>query len=472
MTTGLRVALSTALVLVLAGGAYVTADAYDVVPGMVTLAPPVPDPSPFPTAPGAAEPADVVPVMTELDDQVPLPDAAAVQALVDGLVGDARLGSAADVGVLVVDQLTGEVLGEHQAGDARTPASTAKVLTGVAALTALDPAATLATRVVVSGDRTVALVGGGDMMLAAGDGDPDATVGHAGLADLARGTAAALALQGVTSVRLEVDDTLFTGPTVNPAWAATDLTGGYVAPVTALAVNIAKTTDGEYVPRHADPSMAAAEVFVQRLADAGVTVEGDPVRRSSAADGIELARVESAPLVDVIHHFLDTSDNTITEVVSRLVAVDAGLPASFDGGTQAVLREIGNLGVDVSGARLADASGLADGSQLSPRLLVDLVRLTTDPAHPLLRDVATGMPIGGLTGTLADRYTATDARGLVRAKTGSLTGVTSLTGTVLDAQRRQLVFALMADATPAGGQWAPRQALDGFVTALAACGCR
>ena len=181
--------------------------------------------------------------------------------------------------------------------------------------------------------------------------------------------------------------------------------------------------------------------------------------------------MESAPLVDVVHYFLETSDNTITEVVSRLVALEAGLPPSFDGGTQAVLLQVGRLGVDVSGARLADASGLGAGSSLSPRLLADVVRLTTDPAHPLLRDVAVGMPVAGLSGTLADRYTRSDARGLVRAKTGSLPRVTSLAGTVLDTQRRQLVFVVMADQTPEGGQWAPRQAIDGFVAALAACGC-
>ena len=82
------------------------------------------------------------------------------------------------------------------------------------------------------------------------------------------------------------------------------------------------------------------------------------------------------------------------------------------------------------------------------------------------------MPVAGLTGTLAERYTTTSARGLVRAKTGSLPGVTSLAGTVVDADGRQLLFAVLADQTPAGGQPAPRAAIDGFVARLAGCGCR
>lgn len=469
MATAARVAGVGTLVVVLAAGGYATADAYDVVPGIVTLAPPVPDPAPFPTAPGASEPTGAPRALGDLDPQTPLPDPAQVQPLVDALVADPRLGPS--VGVSVVDQLTGEVLAAHQPDAGRVPASTAKVLTGVAALTALDPAATLPTRVVRVDAGTIAVVGGGDMMLAAGAGDPTATVGHAGMADLAAATAAALAREGVTSVRLLVDDSLFSGPTVSPGWAVSDLNNGFVAPVTALAVDVAKVREGEYAQRHTDPSLAAADVLAQRLAELGVTVQGAP-QRTADAQGDELARVESAPLADVVHYFLETSDNTITEVVSRLVAVDVGLPASFDGGTQAVLRQVANLGVDVTGARLGDASGLADGSSLSPTLLADVVRLTTDPAHPGLRDVAVGMPVAGLSGTLADRYTRSDARGLVRAKTGSLRGVTSLAGTVLDAQRRQLVFVVMADQTPEGGQWAPRQAVDGFVAALAACGCR
>jgi len=175
MTTAARVVGVSALVLVLAGGAYVTGDAYDVVPGMVTLADPPPDPLPFPTAPGAVEPVDTVPALTDLDPQAPVPAAASVQAMVDGLVKDPRIG--ASVGVVVADQLTGDVLGAHLPEDGRTPASTAKLVTAVAALNALGPDVTLPTSVVRGPGDSIVLVGGGDMMLAAGAGDPNAVEG-------------------------------------------------------------------------------------------------------------------------------------------------------------------------------------------------------------------------------------------------------------------------------------------------------
>lgn len=469
MTTAARVVGISALVLVLAGGAYVTADAYDVVPGMVTLEDPAPDPLPFPTAPGAVEPVDTGSALADLDPQAPVPAAANVQALVDGLVADPRMG--ASVGVVVADQLTGDVLGAHLAEAGRTPASTAKLVTAIAALSTLGPDVTLPTSVLRGAGSSIVLVGGGDMMLAAGAGNPAAVDGHAGLADLAAQVAKELQLEGVTTVSLGFDDFLFSGPTLSPTWNPADVAAGFVAPVTPLAVDTAKITPGEYPPRYADPSLAAAKTFAQRLAEVGITVDGTPRRVERPGNAREIGVVRSAPLDGIVHHFLDTSDNSITEVVSRLVAIDAGLPATFEGGTTAVLHAISVAGVDTTGAGLSDASGLGAGSVLPPDLLVGLLRLATDPAHGVLRDVATGMPIAGLTGTLSDRYTQSAARGLVRAKTGSLPHVTSLAGTVLDADGRQLVFVVMADATPDGGQWGPRAAIDSFVTALSGCGC-
>lgn len=470
MASGVRVVATTALVVVLAGGAYATADAYDVVPGMVTLAP-VPAPAnPFPTAPGAVPAPAVTALLGALDTAAPAPDPAQLQSLVAALVADARLG--ASTGVIVVDGLTGGVLASNAADVARTPASTAKLVTAVAALTQLPASTTLPTRVVKGAAGQVVLVGGGDMMLAAGAGDPTAVDGRAGLADLAAQVAKALRLAGTTTVSLGVDDTLFSGPALSPTWATSDIAAGYVAPVTALAVDVAKIKAGEYPPRYPDPSLAAAGQLAARLAEQGITVTGTPTRVTAPAGVTELGVVQSAPIADVVQYFLHTSDNTITEVVARVVAVHMGLPGSFEAASKAVLRAAAELGLDTSGAMLVDASGLGAGSALPPQLLVDLVRLSTDPTHPELREVATGMPIAGLSGTLADRFTTTAARGLVRAKTGSLPHVTSLAGTVVDADGRLLDFAIVADQTPDGGQWAPRATIDAFVTTLQSCGCR
>jgi D-alanyl-D-alanine carboxypeptidase/D-alanyl-D-alanine-endopeptidase (penicillin-binding protein 4) len=126
----------------------------------------------------------------------------------------------------------------------------------------------------------------------------------------------------------------------------------------------------------------------------------------------------------------------------------------------------------VEGARLTGGSGLGTGSALTPRTLTDVLRLATSTEHPELRQVLSGLPIAAATGTLSGRFDDRDDRpgaGVVRAKTGTLTGVHSLAGAVVDADGRLLLFAVLA-----GGENATvaREALDDLGTELAVCGCR
>ena len=257
---------------------------------------------------------------------------------------------------------------------------------------------TLPTSVVRGAGDSIVLVGGGDMMLAAGAGDPTAVEGHAGLADLAAQAAKALQLEGVTTVSLGVRRLPVLRPDAEPHVEPGGRRRGLRRARDARSPSTPpRSRPGEYPPRYADPSLAAAKTFAQRLAEAGITVDGHaaPDRRRRT-DARELGVVRSAPLDGIVHHFLDTSDNTITEVVSparrhRRRACRRRSRAA----TTAVLHAVGVAGVDTTGAHLSDASGLGAGSVLPPDLLLGLLRLATDPAHGVLRDVATGMPIAG-----------------------------------------------------------------------------
>ena len=469
MRRAAQVVGSVVVVLVLGAGGYAAADAYDLVePGYITLDPIPPTQAPFPTVPAAVEAPPISTVLGGLDPDAPMPSAEVLTAAATALAADRRLGSS--VGVVVADVLSGQVLVDLDGGSPRIPASTTKLLTSFAAITALGADSTLRTRVVQPAPGQIVLVGAGDMMLSAGAGDPTAVNGRAGLLDLAAITARELRASGIVEVGLAVDDSLFTGPTMNPSWRASY--GIYVAPVTGLAVNLAKTRDLPYPPRHADPSMNAAQVFAGLLAEQGLTVTAGPSRTTVDAGAPEVAAVESAPIREIVRYTAQESDNTVAEVLGRLVAVQRGLPGSFQGATTAVLAEVGAQGVDMTGAAITDCSGLADGSVLPARLLVDLLLLAAQPGRPDLLPVVVDLPISGWQGTLFDRFLTGPAQGLVRAKTGSLPGVTSLAGTVQTADGRLLVFAVMADLTPAGGQPAPRAAIDDFVQVLAGCGCQ
>lgn len=459
---------TVAAALVVAGG-YAWADVHDFVPGILTIGPEPAPPAPFPTAPGATLGAAPTSVVSTLDPEAPVPSSAQLQAAVDAVVTDPALGPS--VGVIITDALTGEVLASSTAATPRVPASIQKLFTAAAALSTLDPDTVLTTTATQSAPGRLTLVGAGDMMLAAGAGDPAAVNGRAGLDDLAAQVAETLSLTGGTTVQLALDDTLFTGSATGP-WAD-DIPGlGFAAPVAAVAVDTGRLSEGEYAPRTDDPAMAAARTFAAALGEHGITVEGEPTRGASGADDVVLGSVDSAPLGQVVEYFLHSSDNTITEVVARLVAIEAGLPASFGGATQAVVQQLDQLGVDTDGLVLADASGLGDGSRASATTLSELLTVMTSRSHPELRTVMTGMPVAALDGTLHDRFVQTDAAGLVRAKTGSLPGVTSLAGNLLTDDGRELLFVVMADQAPGPGQWGARAAIDSFIAGLTDCGCR
>ncbi len=421
-------------------------------------------------APGASPPAAAAEVLPGLGTDTPLPTGTGLQRELGPLLHATALGSAVSLDVL--DAATGRDLMAVGAQRPLVPASTAKLLTTTAALSLLGPQATLPTEVVDGATpQEVVLVGGGDVLLGSGHGNPATVPGRAGLADLAARTAAALLAQGRTEVAVRLDDTLFEGPAVSPAWQRSDVSEGYVAPV--MALEVAEGMVAGRTARQQDPALAAAKRFATLLAADGIRTVGQVVRMAAPADPTVLAQVRSAPLADLVEYALTESDNTVAEALAREVALHSGRPATFADAGVAVLDTVGLLGVPTDGAKLVGGSGLATGSAVPARTLTRVLALDASDAHPELRAVLTGLPVAGASGTLADRFDSggqAKALGLVRAKTGTLTGVSSLAGIVVDADGRLLVFAVMADRT--GATPAARRALDDVAAALSACGCR
>ena len=382
------------------------------------------------------------------------------------MASDAAL-TGGSVTASVIDVATGEELLDQSATTGVTPASTNKVLTAWAALSSMGPGHTLQTKAVLDG-QTVTLVGGGDVLLADDAGDPTATAGHAGLGDLARATAEQLKSQGTTSVSLHLDDTLFTGAQWNDGWEAGN--EQYVAKVQPIMVDVSATQNQGYP---ADPAMEAAQAFARHLSEAGITVDGDASRAAAPGGAKELASVSSAPLSDILALSLKTSDNTMTEVEGRLVALQAKETADFAGASKAVAAQLRKDGFDTSGLTLLDSSGLAKGNKVPAKLLAQiLAKSAGDDGGSAGRTLVADLPVGALDGTLGNRLHDTAAAGTVRAKTGSLEQTSSLAGVVTTADGRLLAFAILANGFPANGGSAAGAAIDNhFVAPLASCGC-
>lgn len=388
------------------------------------------------------------------------------------LMDDPALGPTA--GGVVIDAATGRTLYGSHAGRPMTPASTVKLATMAAGLSALGPGHRIATTVTATPD--------GKRLTLRGGGDP--TLDRDGLRALADAAAKALRGRGVSSVRISYDTSVYSGPLLHPIGPNDNL-----APVSALMTDEGRLgggsgdssgsggsagspEEGDHgpAPRTGDPAGGTARTFAAMLADRSVHSKGAPSPGKSPKGAKTVATTYSAPLSALVERALTNSDNDIAEAVARQTALAAHEPASFAGAGRAVRDGLKKLGLPLDGAHFADGSGLNRQDKVTPTLLATLLARAGDPAHPELRPILTGLPIAGFTGTLDERYTdPSGAGGLIHAKTGTLTGVNTLAGTVVDARGRLLAFAFMASdtASPAAAQ----SALDRLGTAVAACGC-
>ncbi|MDG4806646.1 D-alanyl-D-alanine carboxypeptidase/D-alanyl-D-alanine-endopeptidase [Micromonospora sp. WMMD1120] len=432
-----------------------------------------------PNAAGAT--ADPAPgdVLAGPDPNAPMPSPDGVRAALDPLVGTAALGPR--VNVSVADVISGQTLFAKGADNGTVPASVTKLATAVTVLAARGPGHRIPTRAVAGAKPgEVVIVGGGDPTLAIDK--KGYYTGAARLDDLAAQVRTALGGTAPTSVT--VDGSVYSGPVYGPGWDDDIPTGGSGGAITALMTDGARK-DPSVGPgaalRFTDPDLAAGRSFARLLGVPTETVKRGtaPVAAQAAggatsAPGAELGVVQSPPLIRLVDVMISESDNLVAEALARQVALARNQPASFDGGAAAMDAEVAELGLPADEITVSDGSGLSRRNRISPSLLTDLIRLAASPDHPELAGVFGGLPVGGWSGTLGERYgtaagTAAGA-GSVRAKTGTLTGVHSIAGLVTTADGRLLTFAVLTDKVP-GGKETAQPALDRITSALATCGC-
>jgi serine-type D-Ala-D-Ala carboxypeptidase/endopeptidase (penicillin-binding protein 4) len=391
----------------------------------------------------------------------PAPTTAGVSAALAPLLDDARLGGR--LLAQVRDAQSGSVLLDRDAATPAAPASTAKLVTAAAVLSVRAPTDRITTRVVAGAAAgMVVLLGAGDPTLtAASDGTAPAYPEAARISDLARAVRAA----GITPVGVVVDASLFTGSLVGPGWGDGDAPSAYAAPITAAMVDGGRDTPDATI-RSGDPAGAAGRALA---ADLGLPASAVTTGRAPAG-GRLIGQVRSAPIGTLVEQMLSESDNVLAECLARQVALATRQPASFAGAAAATSGVLRQAGIDV-GSGLLDGSGLSPNDRISPAALAALLQAATTGPRTL-RDVVDGLSVAGWDGTLTTRFTGVAGVGVVRAKSGTLSGVSALAGLLRDHDGRLLLFSIVADQVPAAGTDGAQHALDEIVGALVGCGCR
>jgi D-alanyl-D-alanine carboxypeptidase/D-alanyl-D-alanine-endopeptidase (penicillin-binding protein 4) len=370
--------------------------------------------------------------------------------------------------------LRGEVLtsGESDVlwafGDADwvAPASVQKLFTAAAAWRVLGPDHRLVTSVWANSSGEAWLVGGGDPTITRSPGNNYYGAQHT-LVELAQKTVSGMSEKGLPPIQvLHLDASRYDAfEQWDESWRKGSWSLGYVAPVTAVQVDGDRDNPALRLgKRSTDPEARAHGWFVDAVNSA---LPGSVVARgvrSVRDDAIEVDRVESAPVSEMISIMLRDSDNTLAEVLAREVALAQGT-TDF---TQAIREGVGWATEDWPDMYFRDGSGLSSLNQLSARAITTLLRdIATDSELNALRDA---LPVSAETGSLQRRFQSAGslAAGAVSAKTGSIEGVRSLAGYLDASDGEELTFSL--NLSGAGVSDANRSEIDQLVEGLYLCG--
>ena len=355
-------------------------------------------------------------------------------------------------GAHVVDLRDGRTLYTRAAHVARIPASNEKLYTTAAALARFGPSGRLPTRVLGDGELGEDGVYRGNLYLRGG-GDP--TFGSPGFNRRAYGTGASVtelarsvAATGIERVTGAVhgDETLFDGRRGSPA-------SGYAfsiyigAPLSALAYDRGLANrQGSALQRR--PARFAADRLRRALGAAGVRVAGGAGERRTPPGARELAAVQS-PTMAVLSRLTNVpSDNFFAEMLLKaLGARFAGRGTTAAGAAAARTYLIAGAGV---APRLADGSGLSRRNRTSPRQVVRLLD-HMDRTATLAVPFRASLAVACRSGTLAGRMCRTRASGRCRGKTGTLSGVSALSGYCDVGGDRVLAFSILMNRVNVSG---------------------
>ena len=196
------------------------------------------------------------------------------------------------------------------------------------------------------------------------------------------------------------------------------------------------------------PAEVAAAMLKDELARNGISHRGSvdvlhegDVSPEHKRKWVLLAEYQSSPLVRALEIINKSSQNLHAEMLLRTLGAEFRGSGSEDAGLQVIREFLVETGVETKGISLSDGSGLSRANLLTPRFQTSLLLfLSTRPHFDLFMNT---LAVSGTDGTLRNRLSS--ERGVIHAKTGTLSGVSSLSGYMTTRSGRNLVFSIFAN---------------------------
>lgn len=191
-----------------------------------------------------------------------------------------------------------------------------------------------------------------------------------------------------------------------------------------------------------NPALLAGHIMRDVLLLNGIVVRGG-VYRGFGPSQMRVLAEHSAPLLPVLTNLNKISDNLTAELVLKTIGAERfGRPGTAEKGARAMRLFLQSVGVDTLALKAADGSGLSRYNLVTPGGVLELLRAMWQ-REDLRAAFASTLPIAGVDGTLRNRMKGTSAEGVLRAKTGSLSGVSALSGYTVTAEGEELAFSMM-----------------------------
>jgi D-alanyl-D-alanine carboxypeptidase/D-alanyl-D-alanine-endopeptidase (penicillin-binding protein 4) len=309
----------------------------------------------------------------------------------------------ANPSVIVLDEKTGDVLYESNAYSPRKPASVLKIISAAAAYTYLSPSDSFSTTVYTGADAKSIVI--------KGSFDPWISYDHKVAEKMGRTSLKRIEYNSLNQLK-EMNNGSTEGTTI------------YYSGL--------NTSEVSHIKDFLKKQGAATEV--KRVSTKAL----EPLI------GVEMFTSNSPTLQKIVNWVLTWSDNLLADRVARIASVAAGNSRDDVGVAKTFDALLTSMGISTSNLVVKDASGLSRENRVTARQISQL--LFAIHHNPKYAPVVTGLPVGGVTGTLQSRFvdTAPGAVGLVRAKTGTLNGTTNLAGFV-ESGEHEYIFVIIAD---------------------------
>jgi D-alanyl-D-alanine carboxypeptidase/D-alanyl-D-alanine-endopeptidase (penicillin-binding protein 4) len=309
----------------------------------------------------------------------------------------------ADPSVIVLDEVTGEVVYEANSTSPRKPASVIKLLSAAAAYTYLSPSDSFTTSMWTAIDgKSVVVRGALDPWMSYDD-----------------------------KVAVKMGRTSLERIEFNAVSAIKELNAGSTKNATIYYSNLYSQDVAHFSKFLRDRHLSIA---LKRVTDS----------EASAKSNSHILTSTSPALEKILDWTLTWSDNLLAERIARLASAAAGNSLDDQGVAITFTQMLTDMGIATSNLVIKDASGLSKENRVTAKQISQLLMVIYH--DPKFLPLINGLPVAGVSGTLQHRFieTAPTAVGLVRAKTGTLNGTTNLAGYV-ESGDHQYIFVIIAD---------------------------